>query len=192
VGVGNTALGFVGTCLSWPLMSFFGRRTIYITGMLFMTILLYIIGFLDFGRSHDGAIWAQATLMDIWTFIYQMTVGPICFVIISEISSTRLRGRTIAVTTAVQAMASIVFTVAMPYMLNSDQADWRGKAGFLFGGISTVCLIWCWFRIPESRGRTFEELDILFERKVPARKFKNYDLVAEHHEEAGPESPINV
>jgi MFS family permease len=109
-----------------------------------------------------------------------MTVGPICFVIISEISSTRLRGRTIAIATAVQAGASIVFTVAMPYMLNSDEAIWRGKAGFLFGAISLVCCIWCWFRIPESRGRTFEELDILFERKVPARKFKNYDLLQEH------------
>jgi MFS family permease len=109
-----------------------------------------------------------------------MTVGPICFVIISEISSTRLRGRTIAIATAVQAGASIVFTVAMPYMLNSDEANWRGKAGFLFGAISLVCCIWCWFRIPESRGRTFEELDILFERKVPARKFKNYDLLQEH------------
>ncbi|PMD63133.1 putative MFS transporter [Hyaloscypha bicolor E] len=192
MGVGNTALGFVGTCLSWPLMSFFGRRTIYNSGMTFMTLILFIIGFLDFGRSHSGAVWAQATLMDIWTFTYQMTVGPICFVIISEISSTRLRGRTIAITTAVQAMASIVFTVAMPYMLSSDQANWRGKAGFLFGGISLVCLAWCWFRIPESRGRTFEELDILFERKVPARKFKNYDLLAEHHEVGGMESPINV
>ncbi|KAE8450476.1 hypothetical protein EG329_006206 [Mollisiaceae sp. DMI_Dod_QoI] len=180
MGVGNTALGFVGTCLSWPLMSFFGRRTIYNSGMVFMTIILFIIGFLDLGRSHRGAIWAQATLMDVWTFTYQMTVGPICFVIISEISSTRLRGRTIAITTAVQAGASIVFTVAMPYMLNSDEADWRGKAGFLFGAISLVCLVWCFFRIPESRGRTFEELDILFERKVPARKFKDYNLLEEH------------
>lgn len=164
--------------------------------MILMTLLLFIIAFLDFGRSHSGAIWAQATLMDIWTFTYQMTVGPICFVIISEISSTRLRGRTIAITTAVQAMASIVFTVAMPYMLNSDQANWRGKAGFLFGGISAVCLVWCWVRLPESRGRTFEELDILFERKVPARKFRNYDLLAEHQEGGGSgsgmESPIDV
>ncbi|PMD33014.1 putative maltose permease [Hyaloscypha variabilis F] len=190
MGVGNTALGFVGTCLSWPLMSYFGRRTIYNSGMLLMTLLLFIIGFLDFGRHHSGAIWAQATLMDIWTFTYQMTVGPICFVIISEISSTRLRSRTIAITTAVQALASIVFTVAMPYMLNSDQANWRGKAGFLFGGISGACLVWCWLRIPESRGRTFEELDILFERKVPARKFREYDLVAEAHENEN--SPVGV
>jgi MFS transporter, SP family, general alpha glucoside:H+ symporter len=142
-----------------------------------MTIILFIIGFLDFGRSNSGAVWAQASLMDIWTFIYQMTVGPICFVIISEISATRLRGKTIAITTAVQAVASIIFTVAMPYMLNSDQANWRGKAGFLFGAVSLICFIWCFFRLPESRKRTFEELDILFERKVPARKFANYDLL---------------
>lgn len=150
--------------------------------MVVMTLLLFIIGFLDLGRSHSGAIWAQATLMDIWTFVYQLTVGPLCFTIISEISATRLRGRTIAITTAVQAAASVVFTVAMPYMLSSDQANWRGKAGFLFGAISLVCFIWCWFRIPESRGRTFEELDILFERRIPARQFAEYDLLHANEE----------
>lgn len=118
--------------------------------------------------------------MDIWTFCYQLTVGPICFVIISEVSSTRLRGKTIAITTAVQAFASIIFTVAMPYMLGSDQANWRGKAGFLFGGVSLVCLVWCFFRIPETGKRTFEEIDILFEKKVPSRKFAKYDLLQAH------------
>ncbi len=95
-----------------------------------------------------------------------MSVGPICFVIISEISATQLRARTIAIATAVQALAGIIFTFAMPYMLNSDEADWQGKTGFLFGVISFLCYLWCWFRLPESRGRTFEELDIMFERRV--------------------------
>ncbi|PCG89411.1 Major facilitator superfamily domain, general substrate transporter [Penicillium occitanis (nom. inval.)] len=182
MGVGNTALGFVGTCLSWPLMLRFGRRTIYNSGMILMTIILFVIGFLDLGRDNTGVVWAQASLMDIWTFIYQTTVGPICFVIISEISATRLRGRTIAIATAVQAAANIVFTVVLPYMLNSDEGDWRGKAGFLFGAISFACYGWCYFRLPESKNRTFEELDILFERKVPPREFKNYDLLASDDE----------
>jgi MFS transporter, SP family, general alpha glucoside:H+ symporter len=146
--------------------------------MIVMTIILFVIGFLDLGRAHVGAVWTQASLMNIWTFIYQMTIGPICFVIIAEISSTRLRGRTIAIATAVQAIFEIVFTVAMPYMLSSDEANWRGRAGFLFGAISFVCYLWCFFRLPESRGRTFEELDILFERRVPLRQFKEYDLLA--------------
>ncbi len=65
----------------------------------------------------------------------------------------------------------------MPYMLNSDQANWRGKAGYLFGGVSAACFAWCWSRLPETRGRTFEEIDVLFERKVPALEFGSYDLL---------------
>lgn len=144
-----------------------------------MTILLFIIGFLSIPKDNKGAIWAMASLMDTWTFVYQMTVGPICFVVISEMSATRLRERTIAIATAVQACASIVFTIAMPYMLNSNEANWGGKAGFLFGAVSALCLVWCYFRLPESRNRTYEELDILFQRRIPARQFKNFDLLAE-------------
>jgi len=186
MGVGNTALGFVGTITSWPLMNYFGfgRRTIYNSGMVVMTLLLFVIGFLSIPADNRGAVWAMATLMDIWTFAYQMTVGPICFVIISEISATRLRSKTIAIATAVQAAATVVTTVAMPYMLNSDEANWGGKAGFLFGGISLVCFVWCYFRLPESRGRTFEELDILFQRRIPARQFKDYDLLGEGEAES--------
>ncbi|KAF4953080.1 hypothetical protein FGADI_6230 [Fusarium gaditjirri] len=178
MGVGNTALGFTGTVLSWFLLNWFklGRRTIYNAGMAVMTTLLFIIGFLSISNT-TGAIWATATLMDIWTFVYQMTVGPICFVVISEISATRLREKTIAVATAVQAAASVVFTIVMPLMLNTDEANWGSKTAFLFGGISLVCLVWCYFRLPESQGRTFEELDILFQRRVPARQFKKFDLL---------------
>ncbi|EHK18647.1 uncharacterized protein TRIVIDRAFT_69846 [Trichoderma virens Gv29-8] len=185
MGVGNTALGFVGTITSWFLLNYFklGRRTIYNTGMWVMTLLLFIIGFLSIPTHNKGAIWAMASCMDVWTFIYQMTVGPICFVVISEISSTRLRTKSIAVSTAVQSFFNIISTIAMPYMLNSDQANWGGKAGFLFGGISFFCAIWCHFRLPESQGRTFEELDILFQRRVPLREFKTYDLLLETESE---------
>ena len=147
--------------------------------MVFMTIVLFIIGFLSLPTNNQSAIWAMASLMNIWTFTYQLTVGPICFVIISEISATRLRNKTIAITTAVQALFTIVTTVSIPYMLNSDEANWGGKAGFLFGGISLVCLVWCFFRLPESANRTYEELDIMFQREVPLRQFKNYDLLGE-------------
>jgi MFS transporter, SP family, general alpha glucoside:H+ symporter len=147
-----------------------------------MTIILFVIGLLSIPATQKGAIWAMASMMDVWTFVYQMTVGPICFVIISEISATRLRTKTIAIGTAIQAAASIIFTVAVPYMLNTNEGNWGGRAGFLFGGISFVCFLWCYFRLPESRGRTYEELDILFQRRVPARQFKTHDLVMESAE----------
>ena len=37
---------------------------------------------------------------------------------------------------------------------------------------SFLCLLWTFFRLPEYKGRTYRELDILFENKVPTRRFK--------------------
>ena len=37
-----------------------------------------------------------------------------------------------------------------------------------------LCFVWAYFRLPECKGRTYEELDLLFAKEVPARKFKGY------------------
>jgi SP family general alpha glucoside:H+ symporter-like MFS transporter len=39
------------------------------------------------------------------------------------------------------------------------------------GGTALLTFIWAYFRLPETKGRTYEELDILFAKKVSARKF---------------------
>ena len=73
-----------------------------------------------------------------------------------------------------QALIGIVMTVAIPYMINPDQANLRGKLGFFFGGLAALCFVWSYFRVPETKGRTYEELDIMFERGVRTRQFKDY------------------
>ena len=42
------------------------------------------------------------------------------------------------------------------------------------GGLSVLCLIWCWVKVPEPKGRTFEVSDSLFARGMSTRVFKNY------------------
>lgn len=65
-------------------------------------------------------------------------------------------------------------TIAIPYLLNPDQANARGKVGFFFGGLAALALVWAYFRVPETKGRTYEELDIMFSKGVKTRQFKNY------------------
>lgn len=38
--------------------------------------------------------------------------------------------------------------------------------------ICFISIIWCYFRLPEFKGRSYYELDVLFQRRIPARKFK--------------------
>ena len=57
----------------------------------------------------------------------------------------------------------------------------KGYTGFFWGGCALLLTVWAFFRLPETKGRSFEELDLLFAKKVPARKFKttSLDIVVE-------------
>ena len=70
-------------------------------------------------------------------------------------------------------------------MLNPNAWNWKAKAGFLWAGTSFACFIWSFFRLPEPKGRTYGELDVLFEQGVSARKFASavvdpFDLQTDH------------
>ncbi|KAF3760013.1 putative maltose permease [Cryphonectria parasitica EP155] len=175
VSIGFLAVGFVATIISWFLITRIGRRRIYLTGLACLVVLMLIIGILDCipGRP-SGVEWAESALMIIWNFAYDLSVGPICFIIISEASATRVRSKSIAVATAAQAVLGIAMTVAIPYMINPDEANMQGKLGFFFGGLGLLCYAWAFFRMPETMGRTYEELDLLFDKRIPARQFKGY------------------
>lgn len=136
MSVGFLAVGFVGTLLSWILISKYGRRRIYNIGLAVLTTIMFVIGILDCVPNYEnrpGVIWAQSTLMIVWNGIFDLTIGPVCYTIFCEVSATKVRSKTIAVATAMQALVGIVMTVAIPYMINPDQANWRGKIGFFYG-----------------------------------------------------------
>lgn len=40
-----------------------------------------------------------------------------------------------------------------------------------------MSFVWTYFYVPETKGRTYEELDIMFERKVPTREFTDYSIL---------------
>lgn len=169
------ALGFIGTVGSWFLMGRAGRRTIYVNGLAFLCVLLLLIGLISISNS-KGASWGIGSMLLIYTFTYDLTVGPVCYSLVAEIPSTRLKTKSIVIARNVYNVAGIVNGVIVPYMLNPSAWDWRGKAGFFWAGMCFLCLTWTYFRLPEPKGRTYGELDTLFERKVPARKFRTTDV----------------
>ncbi|EGC41843.1 maltose permease [Histoplasma capsulatum var. duboisii H88] len=129
-------VGFLGCILSWILLAYFGRRAIYSSGLLGLAAILFIIGILDCVPNYmqrPSIAWVQTSMMLVWNLIYNLSVGPVCFVILCECSATKLRGKTIAISTAIQAILGIVITVMIPYMINPDAGNMRGKIGFIFG-----------------------------------------------------------
>lgn len=152
-------------------MSYAGRRTIYIYGLSILTVLLLLIGLASFSNS-TATPWAIGSLLLAYTFIYDTTVGPICYSLVSEMPSTRLKTKSIVLARCAYNIFGIVNGVITPYMLNPTAWNWKGKSGFFWAGLCFFCSVWSYFRLPEPKGLTYGELDDLFARGISARKFK--------------------
>ncbi len=164
-------LGLIGTLGSWFLSQKVGRFTIFFGGLVAQCIVLIITGALGFANS-TGASWAIGSLLLIFTFIYDLTVGPITYCAVAEIPSVRLRQKTVIIARNVYNIAGIVIAVITPYMLNPTAWNWKAKTGLFWAGFALIACIWTWFEFPETKGRTYAELDTLFRDGVSARKFK--------------------
>lgn len=90
----------------------------------------------------------------------------------AEISSTRLRNKTVVLARNLYNITGIVANVLTPHMLNPDAWNWGAKAGFFWAASGALCAVWTYFRVPEPKGRSYAEMDMLFDAHVSARKFK--------------------
>jgi SP family general alpha glucoside:H+ symporter-like MFS transporter len=64
-------------------------------------------------------------------------------------------------------------------MLTPDGWNWGARSGLFWFGTNVLSLIYTYYRLPETKGRTYGELDILFFRKTPARQFKTTSVNGE-------------
>lgn len=176
MSVGVSVLGLVGVICSWFLINRTGRRSTTLVGMSILTLLLFLIGILDIlpstKKGNTAPVYGQVACIIVFAFIYLSTIGPIGFTLFAEISSSRLRSRTVGLGIVVQNLFGVLMNIVVPLLINPDAANLKGKIGFIFGGTAILSLVWVWFRVPETAHRSFEELDYLFERGVSARRFK--------------------
>jgi SP family general alpha glucoside:H+ symporter-like MFS transporter len=172
MSLGQYSLGAVGVFMAWFLMGRAGRRTLYLWGQVIMCCLLLIIGFIGIAPGENsGAQWGIGAMLLLFTAVYNSTVGPVCYSLVAEMPSTRLRQKTVVLARNFYNVASIIGNILTPRMLNPGAWNWGAKSAFFWAGTCFACLIWTYFRLPEPKGRTYGELDILFEQRVPARKF---------------------
>ena len=119
--------------------------------------------------------------MLVWAAFYQLTVGTVCYSLVAELSTRRLQIKTVVLGRNLYNVVGIFCGVVTPYMLNPGAWNWGNYAGFFWAGICFLCIIYTYFRLPEPSGRSFAELDLLFEKHVSARKFAStkVDVFAE-------------
>ncbi|WWD03578.1 hypothetical protein V865_001632 [Kwoniella europaea PYCC6329] len=176
LGLITSALQMIFVMLSWILTTYFGRRPIYIYGTLFNVVMLFALGIAASVGTSNAASQAQASFGLIVSVIFTFAAAPVSWAVIGETSSIRLRPLTTGIGRATYYIIEIPCIFLASYMLNPTGGNLGGKCGYVWGGTAFACLVTAYFCLPEMKGRSYREIDILFRRRVSARKFASTEI----------------
>ncbi|KNA18495.1 hypothetical protein SOVF_070190 [Spinacia oleracea] len=132
----------------------FGRRPLLLGGASGMVISLLFLGSYYTFLGDAPAIAVVGLLL--YVGCYQLSFGPIGWLMMSEIFPLRMRGRgmSLAVLVNFGANAIVAFAFSPLKDLIGD-----GNLFFMFGGVALLSLVFIFFKIPETKGLTLEEIE---------------------------------
>lgn len=161
-----------------------GRKPLLIIGGFGMLIGFLMMGFTlyfsDYSQLNSAGLPAISSsegiisLIGILIFIgsFAMSMGPIVWVLLSEIFPNRIRSMAMSIAVAGQWMANYFVSQSFPMIVESDanklQIDggiWNNSLPyFIFSGCIIFIIFFVWKFIPETKGKTLEEMEALFQK----------------------------
>lgn len=96
--LGQYAINMVGVFGAWALLAWgVGRRRLYLIGLVGLSCMLLIMGFLGLvpESNRDAGAMATGSMMLIWAAFYQVTVGTVAYSLVAELPSRRLQVKTV-------------------------------------------------------------------------------------------------
>ena len=136
-----------------------GRKPLMLIGSAGMGLCLIAMG-LSAYRQATG-LWMLLFILG-YIACFALSVGPVTWVILSEIFPTRIRGRAMAVATVCLWIANYLVSQTFPMM---DQNPWlvatfhRGFPFWLYGAFCIVLFLFVRAFVPETKGRTLEQIE---------------------------------
>lgn len=89
-----------------------------------------------------------AAFVSLFIFSYGASWGAVAPVVLGELSSTKLRSKTLSLCYIIGWSSDLLIICGTPYLINASYANLGAKVGFIFGGISILVFIWCFFFLP--------------------------------------------
>ncbi|KAH7392958.1 monosaccharide transporter-like protein [Pyrenochaeta sp. MPI-SDFR-AT-0127] len=163
---------------SFIVVRFGDRRILLMTGLLVCGILQLIIATVYHqkpGAKSTGKV--TVGLTGIYMFSYNGMISTYAWLSGGELPTQRLRSHTFGLAAAVGFAGAWLTTFTAPYFINPAALNWGPRYGFIWFPSCVIGATWVFFFLPEVKNRTLEEIDEMFNAKLPARKFRRYKSV---------------
>jgi sugar porter (SP) family MFS transporter len=158
LGVGVVNVGF--TILAVRIIDRAGRRPLLIIGLIGMVISLALLGVVFATGGAGGAAGLLATVcLGLYIASFAISLGPVFWLMISEIYPLNIRGKAMSVASLANWGSNWLVALTFPVLL----ATLGGAGSFwLFAVMGIVAWFFVYFRVPETKGKTLEEIEAEF------------------------------
>lgn len=182
----SLAIALTGNMAAFPVMRFVDRRVLLITTSLinFGTMLGMAIVYTVSAPDSTSAGKALVGLSIVYTWMYGIGQGPVLWAVQSETPSQRLRSQTVGMSQGLNFVFGWLCAYCTPYFINPTALNWGPKYCYIWSGSNLILAIWVFLIVPETRGRSLEQLDELFDKKISTFKFSKYVTSIHSHDAA--------
>lgn len=142
-----------------------GRKPLMMTGALGMGICITAIGFAAYFKNTD--IWLLTFVLG-YIASFALSLGPVVWVLLSEIFPNKIRGKAMAIAVGAQWISNFAVSQTFPMMMDNPYLIENFNGGFPFWFYGAMCgltILFVWKFVPETKGKKLEEMEELWTRK---------------------------
>ncbi|HDY86856.1 MAG TPA: MFS transporter [bacterium] len=130
-----------------------GRKPLLLIGSLGMAISFAFTGFAFQHQSISG-IWVVFSIISYIAF-FAISMGGVIWVYLPEIFPNKVRGRAMSIATIVLWLTEFIVAQTFPWLVEKIE----GRTFYLYSAVCAVSLVFVWFMIKETKGKTLEEIE---------------------------------
>ena len=135
----------------------FGRKPLLIIGSIGMAVGAFAVAMCD-SMAIKGVLPVLSII--VYAAFFMMSWGPICWVLISEIFPNTIRGKAVAIAVAFQWIFNYIVSSTFPALYDFSPMF----AYSLYGIICVAAAIFVWRWVPETKGKTLEDMSKLWKK----------------------------
>eukprot|EP00730_Choanoeca_flexa_P000045 TRINITY_DN10018_c0_g1_i2.p1 TRINITY_DN10018_c0_g1~~TRINITY_DN10018_c0_g1_i2.p1 ORF type:complete len:503 (+),score=88.79 TRINITY_DN10018_c0_g1_i2:75-1583(+) len=145
-----------------------GRRILMMIGITGMSISTLILASMFQIREEHGDLTSQQgwiALIALFCFMgfYEISLGPAVWLYLSEIFPLNVKGKALSVSGVLNWVFTLAVSQSFPIMM---KAWYAGGVFFLFGGLCVVSGMWIVAYLPETKGKSLEEIEVEFRARA--------------------------
>jgi sugar porter (SP) family MFS transporter len=155
----NGAVNVAMTIVAIRLLDRAGRRPLLLGGTAGMAAGMIVVALtfaIGGSQLHGGTVYIAIAGLLLYTGSFAIGLGPVFWLLISEIYPVKIRGQAMSVATMANWGANFVVTISFLTLLSAI-----GNAGtfFLFAGLSIVALAYFQRQVPETKNRSLQDIE---------------------------------